>query len=321
MKEKLDFINETLMELDISNIHTSLKTPIKYTITSGGKRLRPLINILCAEMVGGDYRDTKDTFLALELIHNATLIHDDILDEDIRRRGAPALHSAYGVKRALLTGDAMLSMGLMYASRTGNPEIVHWLSETSLKMLQGITLQNHYRRKLISVEDYLYMNYLKSGSLFEAAGALGGLIGSNLSEDVKNLSSFGKHFGNAYQIRDDLIDTLTSDFSKETSNNDLLSGDPSLILIYALESENLPDEKRDKLLSIYHGEKNKADVSEIRNIFEEAEVIDKSVHKIEEYANKARKILDKYPDSEPKASLIEFLETYSPKFIVNMETQ
>ena len=113
-------------------------------------------------MLGGDYRDTRDTFLALELIHNATLVHDDIIDDDMYRRGEPSLFSEHGVKKAVLTGDALLSMGLMYASRTGKPEIVEWLAETALKMVQGITLQNQYKRRLMSVDDYLYMNYLKS---------------------------------------------------------------------------------------------------------------------------------------------------------------
>jgi len=200
----LEFINETLKQLDLTYIHPLLATTTKYAISTGGKRLRPLIAILCTEMLGGDYRDTQDMFLALELIHNATLVHDDIIDEDMFRRGEPSLFSEHGIKKAVLTGDALLSIGLIHASRTRKPEIVGWLAETALKMVQGITLQNTYKRRMMSIEDYLHMNYLKSGSLFEAAGALGGIAGSDNPEDVKKLAQFGKYFGNAYQIRDDI---------------------------------------------------------------------------------------------------------------------
>ena len=249
-QHQLEFINETLKELDLSYIHPLLATTTKYAISTGGKRLRPLLAILCSEMLGGDYRDTKDMFLALELIHNATLVHDDIIDEDMYRRGEPSLFSEHGIKKAGLTGDALLSIGLIHASKTGKPEIVGWLAETALKMVQGITLQNQYKRKLMSIDDYLFMNYLKSGSLFEAAGAFGGIAGSNNPDDVKNLAQFGKYFGNAYQIRDDIIDTFTPNGSDNSPNNDLLNGDPSLLLLYAVNSESLQDSDKAKILSI-----------------------------------------------------------------------
>ncbi|TFH18383.1 hypothetical protein E4H04_03620, partial [Candidatus Bathyarchaeota archaeon] len=145
---QLEFINETLKELDLTYIHPLLASTTKYAISTGGKRLRPLISILCTEMIGGDYLETRNMFLALELIHNATLVHDDIIDEDLYRRGEPSLFSEHGIKKAVLTGDALLSMGLMHASKTGKPEVVGWLAETSLKMVQGITVQNQYKRRL-----------------------------------------------------------------------------------------------------------------------------------------------------------------------------
>ena len=178
-ESQIEFINKTLKELDLTYIHPLLASTTKYAISTGGKRLRPLIAILCSEMLGGDFLDTGNMFLALELIHNATLVHDDIIDEDMYRRGEPSLFSQHGIKKAVLTGDALLSMGLMHASQTGKPEIVGWLAETALKMVQGITVQNQFKHKLLSVNEYLHMNYLKSGSLFEAAAALGGIAATN----------------------------------------------------------------------------------------------------------------------------------------------
>ncbi|MCW4051064.1 MAG: polyprenyl synthetase family protein [Candidatus Bathyarchaeota archaeon] len=319
-KEKLGFINETLKELDLSHIHPVLKITTGYAISSGGKRLRPLITTLCAEMVGGDYREARDAFLALELIHNATLVHDDIIDEDLYRRGVPTVHIEYGVKKAVLTGDALLSMGLMYAARTGKPSIVNWLSETALKMVQGIAVQSQKKRQLMSVDEYLHMNYLKSGSLFEAAAALGGVVGSDEPSDIKRLSEFGKYFGNAYQIRDDIMDAFTQDGSDRSSTNDLLNGDISLLLIYALESEKATEEDKSKLLVLYRGESDILDVDEIRRIYEETGALEMSICKMKEYSDKAGMVLDGFSDCDAKASLMVLLEQYNSEFASQLQT-
>ena len=319
-KYQIEFINETLKQLDLSYIHPLLASTTKYAISTGGKRLRPLIAILCAEMLGGDYLDTRDMFLALELIHNATLVHDDIIDEDLFRRGEPSLFSEHGIKKAVLTGDALLSMGLMHASQTGKPEIVGWLAETALKMVQGITVQNQNKHKLMSVEEYLHMNYLKSGSLFEAAAALGGIAGSNKPEDIDKLAKFGKYFGNAYQIRDDIIDAYTPKGNEKSPNNDLLNGDPSLLLLYAVESEKITSEDKVSLLSIYQGKNEDLNVGLVRRVYEYTGSLQKSVNKMEEFANLAGEILREYPDCEARDSLLELLDQYNHNFKGNLET-
>ena len=277
-----------------------------------------MIAILCTEMLGGDYLETKNMFLALELIHNATLVHDDIIDEDLYRRGAPSLFKEYGIKKAVLTGDALLSIGLMHASQTGKPEIVGWLAETALKMVQGITLQNQSKHKLMTIEQYLHMNYLKSGSLFEAAGALGGIAGSNNPDDVKNLAQFGKYFGNAYQIRDDIIDAFNT-HSDSSANNDLLNGDSSLLLLYALESEKLANQDKNTLLSLYQGESKDLDVDCIKRIYETTGALQNSIVKMEEYAALAGNLLHQYPDCDAKESLHELLDQYNHDFSNNLE--
>jgi geranylgeranyl pyrophosphate synthase len=307
----MNFIEDTLMELDLSKIHPVLRDTAGHAISSGGKRLRPLICILSAEMVGGDYKSTRETFLALELIHNATLVHDDIIDEDIYRRGLPAVHITNGVKKAVLTGDALLSMGLKYASKTGNPEVVNWLSETSLKMVQGIALQSIRKGKISSEEEYLYMNYLKSGSLFEAAAALGGVVGSGNPEHVKQLADFGKYFGNAYQIRDDIIDAFTLNGSDKKSKNDLLNGDASLLLIYALESTLLPDSDKQKLLSIYNGETEDLNIPDLRRIYEKTGALQKSLEKMRFFSEQSKQCLSDFKDCESKKILYSLLEQYN----------
>ena len=194
--QKFEYANKSIQGLNFSSVHHLLEEPIKFALKSGGKRLRPITCMLCAEVVGGDYRSTRNAFLALELLHNGTLVHDDIVDEDLFRRGRTSVHTKFGGKRAVLTGDSLFSLGLIYADKTENPRIVELLSETALKMIQGVALQTFYRRKILSENQYLNINYLKSGSLFEAAAVLGALSYTENLEDVNALTGFGKNFGN-----------------------------------------------------------------------------------------------------------------------------
>ncbi len=316
--EKLGFINEALEELSLSYVHSILRVPVKYAITSGGKRLRPIICTFCAEVAGGDYRDTKEAFLALELIHSGTLIHDDIIDEDLFRRGHPSAPVKFGGKRAVLTGDALLSLGLKYAAKTRRTSVVNWLSETALKMVQGVALQTFNRRRLISEKDYLNINYLKSGSLFEAAAVLGGLFASPDPEDSARLAEFGKNFGNAYQIRDDICGVFAENRDDDLSRNDLLNGDVSLPFIYALDSK-ISERDRITITSAYLGKKDRVDIEEVQRIYEETGALQRCTAKMNEFAEKGREHLSDFEKSEAKNFLNFIIDQYYSKFSPGMK--
>ena len=310
----MGYINSALKELDLSNVNPILRIPTKFAIASGGKRLRPIMCVYCAEVVGGDYRDVKDAFLALELIHNGTLVHDDIIDEDLFRRGTPSVPVKFGGKRAVLTGDALLSLGLKYAAKTGRTSIVDWLSEAALKMVQGVALQTLYRRQLVSEEEYLYVNYLKSGSLFETAAVLGGLMVKDDETVVKDLASFGKYFGNAYQIRDDICGVYAENRDDELSRNDLLNGDISLPMIYALESDELTEADRLNLLSVYSGERESIDVEYVQGVYDETGALDRSIGRMKGFAEEARKYLLRFGDTEAREFLEQLINQYYRDF-------
>ena len=312
--EKLSFINRAMEEIDLSHVHSILGAPTRYVISTGGKRLRPIICTLCAEVAGGDYRDTRDAFLALELIHNGTLIHDDVIDEDLFRRGRTSPPVKFGVKRAVLTGDALLSLGLKYAARTGRPTIVDWLAETALKMVQGVALQTFNRRKTVSEQEYLTINYLKSGSLFEAAAALGGLIGSNRVEDSDRLAEFGKNFGNAYQIRDDICGVFAESTDDDLSRCDLLNGDVTLPFIYALEADAISEKDRGMITSVYLGEAEKVDIEEVQRIYDETGALEKSLRKMKDFAELGREHLDGFKQTDAKDFLDHLLDQYYSNF-------
>jgi octaprenyl-diphosphate synthase len=310
LRERLGFVNEVVEGLKLSNVHPLLEVPTKYAILSGGKRLRPLICILCAEVVGGDYSETKEAFLALELIHNGTLVHDDMIDDDLYRRGKPSAQIRFGGKVAVLTGDALLSLGLKYATETGNLSVVEWLSETALKMVQGVALQTYYRRELVSETTYLDINYLKSGSLFETAAAIGGLIGSGSREDSGILADFGRSFGNAYQIRDDICGVYSENENDDLSRSDILNGDITLPFIYALDSELLADSDRERIMAVYHGKTLEIDREEVQRVYEETGAIERSINKMKEFAETGSESLKHFERSEAKDCLDHMLHRY-----------
>jgi len=304
--KKLEFIKDAVETIDVGHIHPILKIPAKYSISTGGKHLRPLICTLCAEALEGDYQATKHAFLALELFHNGTLVHDDIIDEDAYRRGTPSTQTKFGEKRAVLTGDALLSLGLVNAAMTGKPEIVNWLSETSLKMVQGVALQTFSRRRLISTEEYLHINYLKSGSLFEAAAAIGGLMVSGDREKMRTLTLFGRAFGNAYQIRDDVYGVYSKDENDDHVRSDIINGDISLPFIYALESELVSETDRDTLKGLHQGLIKDPQPENVKRIYEETGAIERSIATMKGFAEEGRRQLMSL-ESNPALETLDYL--------------
>ena len=313
LKEKREFINDAIEGLEF-DVHSLLEIPVKYALLAGGKRLRPIICMLCAEVVGGDYRKTKEAFLALELIHNGTLVHDDIIDEDLFRRGSPSAHIKFGGKRAVLAGDVLLSLGLKYATKTGNLSIVSWLSDTALRMVQGVVLQTYYRRKIVSEETSLNIAYLKSGSLFEAAAALGGLVGGESGETVGRLANFGRNFGMAYQIRDDICGVFSEDKTDELSRSDILNGDLTLPFIYALESKSISDSDGTSLMDMFLGRREQIDDNEIQRIYEETGALARSVDKMKWYDEQGRESLNHFPRTEARDCISYLLDQYYRHF-------
>ncbi|MBS7629936.1 polyprenyl synthetase family protein [Candidatus Bathyarchaeota archaeon] len=213
----------------------------------------------------------------------------------------------FGGKRAILTGDALLSLGLQYATKTGNIKIVRLLSETSLKMVQGVALQTFYRRRLASESKYIEIIYLKSGSLFEAAAAIGGLSASDDETIFNHFSDFGRNFGIAYQIRDDLQDAMNSD---ESRRSDTVNGDLTLPFIYAIESNRIDEEDKNYLLNVFEGKDEKIDYKKIQRIFKETDAIDRSIKKMKDYAAMSKKNLEYFSASEAREHLNLLLDLF-----------
>jgi octaprenyl-diphosphate synthase len=178
---------------------------IRYVLQTRGKRLRPILVMLSAQSVGGRRWPVKKLAMAIELLHAATLIHDDVLDQDVLRRNAPTVNAKWGVRDALLVGDALASLSINLTADYGK-DIVKIMSHTCLLLSDGEFMDVENAHKRLSERDYMETIKRKSASLFKAATQCGAVAAGASREVIDAVAEFGENFGLAYQIKDDLSD-------------------------------------------------------------------------------------------------------------------
>jgi geranylgeranyl pyrophosphate synthase len=232
------------IESEFSNLFSRiadlrLHEVIEYALLSRGKRLRPLMVILSAQSVEGNQEEVMTLALAIELLHTATLVHDDILDQDEFRRDVPAVHEKWSVNDAILAGDAMISLAINLAADYGR-DIMKIAAETGLALCDGEFMDVSIKSIKTSENEYLEKTKKKSASLFKAATQCGAIAAGGSDLEVKCLADYGEHFGMAYQLGDDLSD-ITS--LGDGIPKDLRERRISLPLIHLYKSSNLAERK------------------------------------------------------------------------------
>jgi len=233
---------KALIELELSKFVFSLELKLspqaKYALLSGGKRLRPMIVLLAAQSVGGDRKKAMPLALAFELAHNGSLIHDDIIDKDAFRRGKLALYNNWSVNTAMLTGDLLIAYTVYIASSYGK-KILKTFSQSIIELCEG-----EYMDQMLSLnsteKEYFQIIESKSASLFQAAASCGALVGGASKQEYECLSNFGKNFGIAYQLKDDLLDLKPSEGQV---SEDLKKGRVNIALIHLYGISNSFEKK------------------------------------------------------------------------------
>ncbi len=202
-----------VIDLELADITSKLADlrlgeKVRYILLTQGKRLRPILAMLSAQSVGGRVEHVEKLAVAIELLHTATLIHDDILDQDELRRNALTANAKWGVRDAVLTGDALASLSLHMVAGYGE-EIVRIMSRTCLLLSDGEYMDVENAASLTSESDYLEMVRKKSASLFKAATECGAIAAQGSRDEIDALGFFGENFGMAYQIKDDISDMFS----------------------------------------------------------------------------------------------------------------
>lgn len=307
-KKKID---EILAQQITREFPVTLYEPLKYLLSGGGKRIRPVLMIFCCEAAGGKMEDALYASVAIELLHNFTLVHDDIMDNADTRRGRETLHKKWNDNVAILSGDHLIGMAYMNLIKTNSGrinEIISSFTEGILEVCEGQSYDKEFEiRKDVTLNEYLMMIGKKTARMLETSAEVGALIGNGSKDRVYNLKSYASNLGIAFQILDDLLDISASEEELgKKIGGDLLEGKKTFLILKALELvKDSNDLKKIKSVIDNNGLKSgdENEILEIKNIYERSGVIEFAKNEIEKYTSRADKNLNSIPDSDLKERL------------------
>ena len=222
----------------------SLTAPVEYVSLGKGKRLRPLLTLITARACGGTVEDALPAAIAVEALHNFTLVHDDIMDHDELRHGQPSVHARWGDSSAILTGDVLFVLALKELRKS--PAQVDSLTEAfaqgALAVCEGQALDLEFESRAdVTLEDYMEMIDLKTGQMLGLAARLGAISGGGTAESIAGAGHFGLMLGRAFQIQDDLLELISDAGTMGKSlGSDLVSGKKTYLYLVAFQQA--PDE-------------------------------------------------------------------------------
>lgn len=288
-----------------------------HLIINGGKRLRPYLVIKSCQMLGGTPKDAMPAAAAIEMIHNFTLVHDDIMDNDEMRHGVPTVHTKFGMPLAILAGDVLFSKAFETVSINNLPyalvsaRVVAKLAEACVNVCEGqvLDIKMAKGKRIPSKSDYIKMVEKKTSALFEVSCAMGAICANAKRKDIDNLASFGRNLGVAFQITDDFIGVLGDPkITKKPVGNDLREGKKSLPILLAIQKAD-PKSKRKILKAFGNPKATKKQIGEAIQVMH-ALGIEKDVREEAlRYADRAKRSLFPYTNAGKRelVSLLDFV--------------
>lgn len=298
-----DFI---LNNIDISNKQVSLATNIiSNLIKSGGKKIRPKLIFIICKMLNYSGENKINVAAAVEFIHNATLLHDDVLDESDVRHGIETTNKIWGNKLSILVGDLLLTMAFRWLIECGNLNILSILSEASYSLVNGEIKQmdTHFDPKIMR-QNYFYIIEKKTASLFSACCEAASVVSGATDNEITKLKDFGFNFGIAFQIIDDVLDyVVNQSISGKRKGKDFFGGRVTLPVMIAYEQGNQKEQEFwQKCFS-----SNDNDFDQALHYIEKHNAIRLSIEKAKHYINIAKSNISTFADSVYKSILIDFL--------------
>ena len=319
-KEVFDLLRDDLVALEdefgqdtVSDVRAITEIG-EYLRAGGGKRIRPALLLLAAKLFGYRGRGAVRLGAVVEIIHTATLVHDDIIDEAKTRRGRPAANTQWGNARCVLAGDWLYMQAFKIAVQERNFRILDTLIELTQQMVEGELLQIEKLGKLITLQEHFDLIYRKTACLFSVCMRLGAILGGATPEQEEALGRYGHNLGMAFQIVDDVLDLTASEqvLGKPVAS-DLREGKVTMAVIHALE-RCTPGE-REKIEAILRERAfNGVTHAHILEILQRHGSLDAAGSRASQYAESARKSICTFPDSEVKRALL-----WAPEFVVARE--
>jgi geranylgeranyl diphosphate synthase type II len=289
--ELLTYFEDNLKKETFSHQPKELYQPISYTLALGGKRIRPVLTLMACQMFGGDIKTALPQALAIEMFHNFTLIHDDIMDNAPIRRGKKTVYKKWSSNIAILSGDTLFAYAYQFAQKADKEilgDILNVFNQTAIEVCEGQQYDLNFENcHDVSVDEYINMIRLKTAVLFGASLKIGSIIGGAKKEESDKLYNFALNIGLGFQLKDDLLDSFGNEqvFGKKTGG-DILSNKKTFLYLKALELANADVKKQ--LLNYYSSNDNSglSKIKSVKDIFSSLEVDKITEVEIEKYFNK-----------------------------------
>lgn len=284
-EEILRTIEEAIARLEFNQPPRSLFDPITYTLSLGGKRIRPALALMACDLFGGKNEDVLQPALGLEVFHNFTLLHDDLMDEADRRRDKPTVHKLWNPNVAILSGDAMLICAYQLVAKANDKAILELFSRTALEICAGQQYDMEFEsRSDVTEDEYIEMIRLKTAVLLACALKVGAMIGGASTADADALYDYGIHIGLAFQLQDDLLDVYgdPKTFGKNIGG-DILCNKKTFLLINALSAAS---EEQRQVMEDWMARKSydaQEKIAAFTNLYNELSIRDLTERRIEDY--------------------------------------
>lgn len=308
-------IEEGLTQLSFHNSPAELYDPILYMLTLGGKRMRPLLVVMGCDMFNGDVDKAISAAMGIELFHNFTLLHDDIMDKAPLRRAKQTVHEKWNINVAILSGDAMFVKAYQLMMMVNDKilrEVVDIFSRTAAEVCEGQQLDmNFEQQEDICIGDYISMISCKTAVLLGASLQIGSLIAGAGYEDAKHMYNFGKNTGIAFQLQDDLLDVYgdKNKFGKQVGG-DIIANKKTFLFLKALEV--LDASSRNALVNLYKNSSASPNekVKQVSALFDKAGIKQQAKNEMKHFHNNALQHFSEiHLPAESKKQLLDFCES------------
>ena len=285
-----------------------------HLIVNGGKRLRPYMVIRSCQILGGKSSTAMIAASAVEMVHNFTLVHDDIMDNDEMRHGVPTVHKKFGMPIAILAGDVLFSKAFQIISESklspnANTHLISRLAKACVDVCEGqlLDIKMADEKRIPTAAEYITMIGKKTAALFDVSCAMGAICATNKPKDISNLSTFGRNLGIAFQITDDLIGVMGDPkVTKKPVGNDLREGKKSLPILMAIKLAK-GNEKKIILKAFGNSKISKKDLNRAVEVIRSLGIEEKVRNQALKYAEKSQKSLTKYKGTA-KVELVALLD-------------
>ncbi|WP_281323152.1 polyprenyl synthetase family protein [Flavobacterium aestivum] len=287
----------------------NLYAPIDYILRLGGKRMRPVLTLMTSEVFNVDYKNALPAAMAVEVFHNFSLVHDDIMDDAPLRRGSPTVHEKWNINTGILSGDAMLILAYQYFEQY-EPivfrDLAKLFSKTALEVCEGQQWDVDFEtRKDVTIPEYLKMIEYKTAVLVAAAMKMGAIIAKASEENANLIYDFGLYLGLAFQLQDDYLDAFgdPETFGKQVGG-DIIENKKTYLYLKALEFSN--DQQAEQLQSLFavQYDDNDKKIDEVKNIFIQTGASSATQEAIKEYTFRAFDTLERMDVDQDKKELL-----------------